>query len=108
MRSWWRSARSLENSVVIIRQSFGGQPLRHVASPDDFALETRFPHQPVEHHPDVMAGVPVAMIEETPGRLEDASKLLASGEHELDIGFVRGVAILERPLLFRLSPEDFV
>lgn len=57
---------------------------------------------------DVVAGVPVAVIIEAAGFLEDAVQLDAAGAHVVDVGLGRFVAVGEAPLLFCLAPEDFV
>jgi hypothetical protein len=62
----------------------------------------------VEHHLDVLAGVPVAVVVEAPALLEHARKLDAARAHVVDVRLRGGVAVLEGPLLFRLAPEDLV
>ena len=55
-----------------------------------------------------MRGVPVAVVVEAAGFLEDAGELDAAGTHVIDVGLRRGVAIFEGSLLHGLAPEDFV
>jgi len=52
--------------------------------------------------------MPVAVVVEAAGLLEHARKLDAARPHVLDVRLRGGVAILERPLLLRLAPEDLV
>src|SRR4051812_40333906 len=89
-----------------------GPPFRVVMRagtlPDDLVLEVILPEDPVEHHLDVMAGVPVAVIVETAGLLQDAMEFHATRNHEVDVGSRRFVPILEGPLLLRRPPEDLV
>src|SRR5579863_1740225 len=54
--------------------------------PDDLCLEKIVAKNLVEHHLDVMAGMPVAVIVKAACFFEDASELHASRAHELDIG----------------------
>jgi hypothetical protein len=55
-----------------------------------------------------MRGVPVAMVVEVAGFLEDAGQLHAAGAHEFDVGLRAGVAVFEGSLLLGFAPEDFV
>ena len=52
--------------------------------------------------------MPVAVVVEAAGLLEDAGQFDAARAHELDVGLGGLVAILEGALLLRLAPEDFV
>ena len=48
------------------------------------------------------------MVVEGARLLEDAGQFDAPGPHVVDVRLRGGVAVLERPLLLRLAPEDFV
>ena len=76
--------------------------------PDDLALEIVFPEDLVQHHLDVMAGVPIAVEVKAAGLFENARQLDAAGPHELDVSLRGFMPVVKRPLLFRLAPEDFV
>lgn len=78
------------------------------AFPDDFVLKIVFAENLVEHHFDVVRGVPVAVVVKTSGLFQDASQLDAPRPHEFDIGLRGSVTILERSFLPRLTPENFV
>src|SRR5438094_2904274 len=52
--------------------------------------------------------MPIAVVVEAAGFLEDAGELDAAGTHVVDIRFRAGVAILEGSLFLGLAPEDFV
>jgi len=54
-----------------------------------------------------MRGVPVAVVVESAGLLEQAGELHAAGAHGFDVGLRAGVAVFEGPLFLRLAPEDF-
>ncbi len=53
--------------------------------PDDFVSKEVLAENLVEHDFDIMAGVPVAVIIEATGFLEDAVQLDAPRAHELDV-----------------------
>src|SRR5438552_1846790 len=55
-----------------------------------------------------MTGVPVAVVVEAAGVLEDAGELNAAGAHVFDVGLGAGVAVLEGTLFLGLAPEDLV
>jgi hypothetical protein len=55
-----------------------------------------------------MRGVPVAVVVEAAGFLEDAGELDAAGTHVVDVGCRGGVAVFEGSLFLGLAPEDFV
>jgi hypothetical protein len=76
--------------------------------PDDLALERVLPHDLVEHDLDVVGGVPVAVVIEGSGLLEDAGEFDAARAHVVDVGLRGLVAVLEGALLLRLAPEDLV
>ena len=52
--------------------------------------------------------MPVAVVVEAAGFLEDAGELDAAGTHVVDVGRRGGVAVFEGSLFLRLAPEDFV
>ena len=78
------------------------------ALPDDLVDEIVLAKNLVQHHLHVMRGVPVAVVVEAAGLLEDAGELDAAGPHVVDVGLRGGVAVFEGPLLLGLAPEDFV
>ena len=82
--------------------------VRQGSLPDDLILEVVFPKYLIEHHLDVVAGVPVAVVVEAAGLLEHAGQLDATRAHVVDVGGRGGVAVLERPLFLGLAPEDLV
>src|ERR1039458_3566921 len=76
--------------------------------PDNLALEIVFAKNLIQHHLDVMAGVPVAVIVKAASLLENPRQLHAAGAHELDVSLRGFMAVVKGPLLLRLAPEDFV
>lgn len=82
--------------------------VRALALPDDLVLKVIFPEHLIEHDFDVVAGVPVAVVVEAAGFLQDARQLLAAWPHVVDVGLGVGVAVLEGAFFFGLAPEDFV
>lgn len=60
---------------------------RILALPNDFVNEVVLAEDLVEHHLDVMAGVPVAVIIEAAGFLEHAVQLEAARAHVVDVSF---------------------
>ena len=63
---------------------------------------------PIQHHLHIVAGVPIAVVIETPGLLQHPLELHAPRPHGVDVRLGAGVAVLERPLLLGLAPEHFV
>jgi|SRR5580704_5332706 hypothetical protein len=55
-----------------------------------------------------MRGVPVAVIIETAGSLQDAGYLNTPRAHEIYVGLGRCMPIFECALFFRLTPEYFI
>jgi hypothetical protein len=55
-----------------------------------------------------MRSVPIAMVVEAAGSLENAGQLDAAGAHEVDIRLGGFVTILEGALFLRLSPKHLV
>ena len=55
-----------------------------------------------------MRRLPVAVVVEAAGFLEDAGELDAAGTHVVDVGRRGGVAVFEGSLFLGLAPEDFV
>ena len=52
--------------------------------------------------------MPVAVVVEGAGLLEDAGEFDASRHHEVDISLGGRMAVVEGPLLLGLAPEDIV
>jgi len=52
--------------------------------------------------------MPVAVVVEAAGVLEDAGELHAAGTHVLDVGLRGGVVVFEGSLFLGFAPEDFV
>ena len=82
--------------------------VRSLPFPHDFVDEIVFPEGLVEHHLDVVGGVPVAVIVEGAGGLKNTAQLDTAGAHEINVGLGALVAILKGPLLLGLAPEDLV
>ena len=76
--------------------------------PSNVVLKLTLSENLVEHDFDVVRGVPVAMIVERAGVLQDAVQLNATRPHKLDVGLCRGVPVLEGTFFFRLTPEDLI
>ena len=55
-----------------------------------------------------MRGVPVAVVVEAAGLLEDAGEFDAAGAHVVDVGTGALVAVLKGALLLRLAPKHLV
>ena len=70
--------------------------VRRLPLPDNFVYEIVLAENLVEHHLDVVAGVPVAVVVEAAGLLEHAGQFDAARAHEVDVGLRRFVAVLER------------
>ena len=85
-----------------------GITVRALSLPDDLIEEFVLAEDLIEHHFDVVARVPVAVVVEAAGLLEDASQLDAARAHVVDVGLRAGVAVLEGPPLPGLAPEDLV
>ena len=73
--------------------------------PDDFALKIIFAENLVEHHLDVMAGVPVAVVIKAAGLFEDAGHLRATRPHVVNVSLVDSWRSSKPPLLVRLGPK---
>ena len=56
----------------------------------------------------MLGGVPVAVVVEAAGFLEDAGELHAAGRHIIDVCLGAGVAVFEGSLFLGLAPEDLV
>ncbi len=52
--------------------------------------------------------LPVAVVVEAAGLLEDAGELHAAGTHVFDVGLRAGAAVFEGSLFLGFAPEDFV
>ena len=52
--------------------------------------------------------MPIAVVVEGAGLLEDAVEFDAAGAHEVDVGGGGGVAVFEGAFFLGLAPEDFV
>lgn len=76
--------------------------------PDNFIDESVFPENPIKHHFDVMTGVPVAVIEERPSRLQHTGELLTTWSHEVDVSLCRCVPVIKGPLFLCLAPKYLV
>jgi len=76
--------------------------------PDNFVDEFRFTEDLIEHHLDVMAGVPVAVVIETASLFQYPRNFDAARTHELDVCLRGFVPVFKGPLLLRLAPEDFI
>jgi hypothetical protein len=76
--------------------------------PDDLALEIVFPEDLVQHHLDVMAGVPIAVKVKAAGPLQNTRQFHAAGPHEFDIRLGGFMAVVEGSLFLCFAPEDFV
>ena len=85
-----------------------GVVVGRLAFPDNLLDEVVLSENLVEHHLDVVAGVPVAVVVEAAGLFEDAGEFDAAGAHEFDVRLGGLVAVFEGAALFGLSPEDFV
>ena len=59
--------------------------------PNDLVNKLVLPENLVQHDLDIVAGVPVAVVVERAGFLQDAVHLHAPGPHEVDIRLRRGV-----------------
>ena len=66
------------------------------------------PKNLIEHHLDVMAGVPIAVIVKAAGLIENPRQLDASGAHKFDVGLRGFMAVVKGAFLLRLAPEDLV
>ncbi len=97
-----------ENGVRLIAETATRVTVAARPLPDDLVLEVHLAEELVEHHLDVVTGVPVAVIVKAARAFEDAGELLAARAHEFDVGLGGRVAIVERALLLGLSPEDFI
>jgi len=82
--------------------------MSRLSFPDNLIHKAIFPEDLVEHDFDVVGGVPIAVVVEGAGFLEDAPQLDAAGAHVVDVCLRASVAVLEGPLLLRLTPEDLV
>ena len=78
------------------------------ALPDNLILKVILTEDLIEHHLDVMAGVPVAVIVKAAGFFEYPRQLHATGPHEFDIGLRGLMAVVKRPLFLGLAPEDLI
>lgn len=76
--------------------------------PDDLVDESVLTENLIEHHFDIVAGVPIAVIVERPCWLQHTGELLTTRAHELDISLRGCVPVIKRPHLSLLVPEDFV
>ncbi len=76
--------------------------------PDNLVLKVVLAENPIEHHLDVMAGVPVAVIVEAARLLQHPSQFHAARAHELNVGLGGLVAVFEGALFFGLAPEHLV
>jgi hypothetical protein len=93
---------------IVNSPEFLGVVMRKMSFPDNLILKIVLTENLIEHHLDVMAGVPVAVIVKAAGLFENARQLDAAGPHELDVGLRGFVPVVKGPLLFRLAPEDLV
>ena len=62
----------------------------------------------IEHHLDVVAGVPVTVVVKAAGFLEHAMQLDAARPHILDVSLGRFVTVCEAAFLLRLAPKHLV
>jgi hypothetical protein len=62
----------------------------------------------VKHHPYIGVCVPVAVIVEGAGLLENPVKLGNAGAHPMDVMLNRAEPVVKRALLFGVTPKDFV
>ena len=76
--------------------------------PDNFVAKVVLAEDLIEHDLDVVGGVPVAVVVEAAGFLEDAVEVLAAGAHVVDVGAGGFVAVFEGAFFLGLAPEDFV
>ena len=74
------------------------------AFPNYLIEKVILPENLIEHDLGVVGGVPVAVVVEAAGLLEDAGQFHAARAHEVDVGLRAGVAVLEGALL--LSPAE--
>ena len=88
---------------VFVRIVVCARPLPH-----DFVLKVIFAKNVIEHHFDVMAGVPVTVIIKAAGLFEHTRQLFAARPHVINVSLGGFVAVVESPLLARFRPEDFV
>src|ERR1017187_4031980 len=98
----------IEYRVVVVGEAIKGKALCGCPLPDDLGFESVLPKNLVEHDFDVMRGVPVAVVVEAAGLLEDTGHFDAARAHELNVSLGAAVAVLEGALLLGLAPEDFV
>ena len=97
-----------KDGIVILSKPPAHQALGDRSLPDYLVPELVLSEDLVKHDLDVVARVPVAMVVEGAGFLEDACELEAAGPHEFDVGLGGGVSVLEGPAFAGLAPEDFV
>lgn len=98
----------IKDAVVIVWIAAKRESLCCGALPDDFVVKLILAENLVEHDFDVMAGVPVTVIIEAAGLLENAVQFDTTRPHVVDVGLGRFVSIFEAAFLFRLAPENFV
>jgi hypothetical protein len=92
----------------VVLAALSGVAVCCASFPDYLVYKVVFPENLVEHYFDIVAGVPIAVVIETPSLFEDSRQFHALWAHELDIGLRGFVPVLECSLLFCLSPEHFV
>ena len=78
------------------------------STPHNLILKIVLPKNLVEHHLDVVAGVPVAVIVKAARLFQNAGEFHAARAHELDVCLGGFVAIIEGAFLLGLAPEDFI
>ncbi|MBN1508156.1 MAG: hypothetical protein JW955_14995 [Sedimentisphaerales bacterium] len=86
--------------------------VRHIvgmaALPNDLVRETVLSEDLIEHDFDVVGGMPVAVVVEGAGLLEDSAELDATGAHEVDVSGGGGVTVFKSAFLLCLAPEDLI
>jgi hypothetical protein len=97
-----------EEAVMVVGKLLEALRLCSRSSPNDFIPKVMLSEDLVEHHLDVMGGVPVTMIIEAACLLKDSGQFNTAGPHEVNIGLCAGMAVLETTLLLGLPPEYFV
>lgn len=98
----------IEEKCIVCSSTSAGVAMSTCSFPNNLSLKHIFAKNLVEHHFNVVRGVPVTMIIKTAGFLEDAVQLDAAGTHKVDISLCGGVAVFEGAFFLCLAPEDLI
>jgi hypothetical protein len=82
--------------------------VRRLSLPDNLIDEVRLAENLIQENLNVMAGVPVAVIEKASGALQNPRQFDTAWSHEVDVSLRRCVPIVKGPHLTVVVPEDFV